>query len=93
MGTSRELTDDARVVLAVYADLAPIGPQGAGPAHDHVATAASEMDRPPVMTLDEFGAAARELATLGLLDRKGHATYPLFSITAAGREALAEATT
>lgn len=80
-----QLTADERSVLAVYADLAPLGPQGAAMALAHLARTT---DKP--LPTEDFLTMSLALAERHLLDRSGHLTYPQFRINAAGREALAQ---
>lgn len=88
-----DLTPTHRVVLAVYADLVALGPRGGGVAHDHVSTLLPGIEDPKAVTLEAFAAAALELRDAGLLRGEGHRSYPLYTITPEGREALAKAAT
>lgn len=95
-----ELTPAHLVVLAVYEDLAPLGGQGAGRAQGHVTAMlehvmtgdlAQLLRENGSMTLDVFSHVAAILESAGLLSKTGHASYPLYTITPEGREALRSA--
>ncbi len=75
-----------RAVLRAYelAGARRAGPVGAGTAYafdDRARRAA---------TLAQFVRCAREVADAGMLERSGHESIPLYRLTDAGREAIAD---